>query len=177
MEKELIWILPEIKEALHEGKPVVALESTIISHGMPYPENEKFANDVEAVVRAEGAIPATIAVINGVLKVGLTPEDLHLMAQGENVAKASRRDLPYLTAPGALAGTLGIVLMSWIFSVFIAASVRYPLVYGSLASLILLMFWLFLCCQVIYLGAAVNLAIWKVTQDGKKEKTEESSNE
>lgn len=77
-----------------------------------------------------------------------------------------RRDMQYLTAPGALLGTVGIVLMSWIFSVFIAASARYPLVYGSLASLILLMFWLFLCCQVIYLGAALNLAIWKCSQGG-----------
>ena len=70
-----------------------------------------------------------------------------------------RRDRPYRTAPGALFATVGIVAMSWIFSEFIAVSARYPLVYGSLASLILLMFWLFLCCQIIYLGAALNVAI------------------
>lgn len=78
-----------------------------------------------------------------------------------------RRDLEYLTAPGALLGTVGIVLMSWVFSVFIAASARYPLVYGSLASLILLMFWLFLCCQVIYIGAALNIAIWNEKRRGE----------
>ena len=70
-----------------------------------------------------------------------------------------RREQPYHTFPGALLSTVGIVVMSWIFSVFIAASGRYPLVYGSLTSLVLLMFWLFLCCQVIYLGAALNVAI------------------
>lgn len=98
MDKNMLQILPEIQDALHDGKPVVALESTIISHGMPYPENEKFANDVEALIRAEGAVPATIAIINGVLKVGLTPDDLSVMAHAENVAKVSRRDLPYLVA-------------------------------------------------------------------------------
>ena len=98
MLNEYLQILPEIQDALHDGKPVVALESTIISHGMPYPENEKFANDVESLIRAEGAVPATIAIINGKLKVGLTPDDLSLMAHGENVEKVSRRDLPYLVA-------------------------------------------------------------------------------
>lgn len=76
-----------------------------------------------------------------------------------------RRDLEYSTAPGALTGTFAIVLMSWIFSEFISVSARYPLVYGSLASLILLMFWLFLCCQMIYVGAAVNIAIRDVHPD------------
>ncbi len=76
-----------------------------------------------------------------------------------------RRDRPYRTAPGALVATLGIVAMSWVFSEFIAVSSRYPLVYGSLASLILLMFWLFLCCQVIYVGAAVNIAIRDVKEN------------
>ena len=98
MDKDYLDVLPEIQDALHDGRPVVALESTIISHGMPYPENEKFANDVEKLIRDEGAVPATIAVINGRLKVGLTPDDLSLMAHGENIAKVSRRDLPYLTA-------------------------------------------------------------------------------
>ena len=98
MYQDYLDVLPEIQDALNAGKPVVALESTIISHGMPYPENEKFANDVEGIIRAEGAVPATIAVINGRLKVGLTPDDLSLMASGKNIAKVSRRDLPYLVA-------------------------------------------------------------------------------
>ena len=98
MYKDYLDILPEIRDALHDGKPVVALESTIISHGMPYPENEKFANDVENLIRAEGAVPATIAIINGRLKVGLTADDLSLMAAGKDIAKVSRRDLPYLIA-------------------------------------------------------------------------------
>lgn len=93
-----LQILPEIQDAIASNKPVVALESTIISHGMPYPENEKFANDIEAVIRQQGAIPATIAVIDGVFKVGLTPEDLSLMAHADGVAKVSRRDLPYMAA-------------------------------------------------------------------------------
>lgn len=96
--KSNLQILPEIQEAIAANKPVVALESTIISHGMPYPENEKFANDIEQLIRDMGAIPATIAIIDGVMKVGLTPEDLKLMAHGENVAKVSRRDLPYVVA-------------------------------------------------------------------------------
>lgn len=70
-----------------------------------------------------------------------------------------RREDPYSTAPGAVFGTIGIVAMSWVFSVFIAVSARYPLVYGSLASLVLLMFWLFLCCQIIFLGAALNVSV------------------
>lgn len=98
MYTEFLDILPEVKDALTNGKPVVALESTIISHGMPYPENEKFANECEQVIRDEGAVPATIAVIKGRLKVGLTPENLSLMAHAENIAKVSRRDLPYMVA-------------------------------------------------------------------------------
>ena len=64
MYQDYLDVLPEIQDAINAGKPVVALESTIISHGMPYPENEKFANDVEGIIRAEGAVPATISVIN-----------------------------------------------------------------------------------------------------------------
>ena len=81
------------------------------------------------------------------------------------VSKRRRDRYPIL--PGALFATLGVVGMSWIFSVFIAASTRYPLVYGSLASLILLMVWLFLCCQVIYLGAALNISLQSVKKDGE----------
>ena len=78
---------------------------------------------------------------------------------------SKRRCDRYRILPGALFATVGMVVMSWIFSVFIAASTRYPLVYGSLASLILLMLWLFLCCQIIYLGAALNIALWDVLGD------------
>ena len=74
-------ITPEIKEAIKEGKPIVALESTILSHGMPYPENIEFAHKVEEVVRGEGAIPATMAIIGGKLKVGLNAEELELMCK------------------------------------------------------------------------------------------------
>ena len=75
---------------------------------------------------------------------------------------------PYAILPGAIFATLGLVVMSWIFSGFIAVSTRYPLVYGSLASLILLMFWLYLCCQVIYIGAALNIALRDVLRKGEE---------
>lgn len=92
---------PEVAEALAEGKPVVALESTIISHGMPYPQNVETALRVEQTIRENGATPATIAVIGGRLKAGLTPEDIeYLGKKGRAVTKASRRDLPVLVARG-----------------------------------------------------------------------------
>ena len=90
---------PEVAKALSEGKPVVALESTIISHGMPYPQNVQTALQVEATIRENGATPATIAVIQGRLKAGLTPEEIEYLGKmGRDVAKASRRDLPVLVA-------------------------------------------------------------------------------
>ena len=89
----------EVAEALASGKPVVALESTIISHGMPYPKNVETAAAVEDIVREAGAIPATIAILNGRLKVGLSADEIqHLGKQGTNVIKCSRRDLPFVTA-------------------------------------------------------------------------------
>ena len=92
-------IKPEVAQALAEGKPVVALESTIISHGMPWPQNAETAFAVEDVIRAHGAVPATIAVIGGRLKAGLTKDEIeHLARKGQVVAKASRRDLPVLCA-------------------------------------------------------------------------------
>lgn len=91
-------ILPEIKTALAENRPVVALESTILSHGMPYPENLDFAARVEAVVRAEGAVPATIALIGGRVKIGLTESELETMCRGGDVGKVSRRDVPVYIA-------------------------------------------------------------------------------
>ena len=94
-------IAPEVAQALAEGRPVVALESTIISHGMPYPKNVETALLVEQTIRESGAVPATIAVIGGRLKAGLSREEIeHLGKAGRNVAKASRRDLPALVARG-----------------------------------------------------------------------------
>ena len=92
-------ISPEVQAALAEGKPVVALESTIISHGMPYPKNVQTALLVEQTIRENGAVPATIAVIGGRLKAGLRPEEIEYLGKaGRKVAKASRRDLPALVA-------------------------------------------------------------------------------
>ncbi|GGN35455.1 pseudouridine-5'-phosphate glycosidase [Deinococcus daejeonensis] len=93
-------IHPEVAAALAEGRAVVALESTIISHGMPFPQNVEMARGVEDVVRAHGAVPATIAVLGGRLKVGLTPEELHLLATDKGVEKISTRDLPVTVALG-----------------------------------------------------------------------------
>lgn len=98
-------IAPEIKEAIESNKPIVALESTILSHGMPYPQNMEFAHRVEEIVRAEGAIPATTAIIDHKLKVGLTPEELDLMCKGENVGKVSRRDVAVYVENGRTGAT------------------------------------------------------------------------
>ena len=90
-------INPEIQDALSNNMPVVALESTIISHGMPYPQNIETALQVEQIVRDHGAIPATIAIISGKIKVGLTSDEIDYLAKsGSKIIKASRRDLPYL---------------------------------------------------------------------------------
>jgi len=95
-------ISPEVKKALEEGRPVVALESTIISHGMPYPKNVETALLVEQTIRDNGAVPATIAIIGGRLKAGLSTEEIEYLGKtGRGVAKASRRDLPALVARGA----------------------------------------------------------------------------
>ena len=92
---------PEVAQAIQQGKPVVALESTIISHGMPYPQNVETALKVEQTIRDNGAVPATIAIINGKLKAGCTPEEIeYLGKKGQAVTKASRRDLPVLIARG-----------------------------------------------------------------------------
>ena len=94
-------IHPEVAEALAQGKPVVALESTIISHGMPYPQNVQTALEVERIIRENGAVPATIAVIGGRLKAGLSPEEIEYFGKkGQGIAKASRRDLAVLCARG-----------------------------------------------------------------------------
>ena len=98
-------IQPEIKAALDAGKPVVALESTILSHGMPYPENLDFAARVEQVVRDNGAVPATMAIIGGKLKVGLSEADLKVMCEAHDVGKVSRRDVPVYIASGRTGAT------------------------------------------------------------------------
>ena len=94
-------IKPEVAEAIAQGKPVVALESTIISHGMPYPQNVQTALAVERIVREQGAVPATIAIIGGRLKAGLTEEEIEYFGKkGQAITKASRRDLAVLCARG-----------------------------------------------------------------------------
>ncbi|CEN80582.1 pseudouridine-5'-phosphate glycosidase [Paraclostridium sordellii] len=96
MLEKYLHIHPEVKKALSEGQPVVALESTIISHGMPYPKNVEMAKNVSKIIRDNGAIPATIAIIDGILKVGLTSEEIEFLGTSNNVLKASRRDLPFI---------------------------------------------------------------------------------
>ncbi len=99
--KNYLDLSPEVDAALKAGKPVVALESTIISHGMPYPQNVETALKVEQTIREGDATPATIAIIGGRLKAGLTPEEIeYLGKKGTAVTKASRRDLPVLVARG-----------------------------------------------------------------------------
>ena len=96
MSHPLLTILPEVAQALAEGKPVVALESTIISHGMPYPKNVETALAVEAMVRQHGAVPATIAIMDGKCLVGLSAEQIEYFGKANNVWKVSLRDMPYV---------------------------------------------------------------------------------
>ena len=101
MLNKFLDVKPEVAEALRSGKPVVALESTIISHGMPYPQNVETALNVEKIVRENGAVPATIAIIGGRLKAGLTPEEIEYFGKkGRAIHKASRRDMAVLCARG-----------------------------------------------------------------------------
>ena len=120
-------IKPEVKEALEKGKAVVALESTIIAHGMPYPKNVETALAVEDVIRKKGAVPATIAIIGGVIKVGLTPEEIEYLGTAEGVMKVSRRDFPVVMAKkmdGAttVAGTMMAASMAGI-KVFVTGGI------------------------------------------------------
>jgi pseudouridine-5'-phosphate glycosidase len=101
----LIQVAPEVAAALAARAPVVALESTIISHGLPRPDNLRIAGEIEAAVRAAGAVPATIAVLDGVARVGLDEAGLAAIAQREDVAKASVRDLGFVAARGGSAAT------------------------------------------------------------------------
>ncbi|HJF56706.1 pseudouridine-5'-phosphate glycosidase [Anaerotruncus colihominis] len=99
--KKYLEISPEVQKALDEGRPVVALESTIISHGMPYPQNVETALNVEKIIRDNGAIPATTAIIGGKLRVGLSKDEIdYIGKKGLKVTKASRRDIPVLVARG-----------------------------------------------------------------------------
>ena len=99
MLEKYLDVNPEVKRALEEKKPVVALESTIISHGMPYPRNVETALNVEKIIRDNGAIPATTAIVGGKLKVGLTEEEIEYLGKAaEKVAKTSRRDIPFIVA-------------------------------------------------------------------------------
>jgi len=127
MFERFLDINPEVAQALDEGAPVVALESTIISHGMPYPKNVETALAVEDVIRKNGAVPATIAIINGVIKVGLTPEEIEYLGTAEGVLKVSRRDFPYCMArkmDGAttVAGTMMAAAMAGI-KVFVTGGI------------------------------------------------------
>jgi len=115
-----IDVLPEIAKAIENGQPVVALESTIISHGMPYPKNVETAREVEAVVSGNGAVPATIAILKGRIKVGLSDAELEYLGKsGLNVTKASRRDIPFIVSGGkdgatTVAATMIIAAMAGI---------------------------------------------------------------
>lgn len=104
MEKYLSYS-QEVLEAKEKGLPIVALESTIISHGMPYPQNVQTAREVEQIIRDNGAVPATIALIDGQIKIGLSDEELEMFGNSQGVAKASRRDLGYLLATKKLGAT------------------------------------------------------------------------
>src|SRR5262245_49290026 len=102
---EFLDILPDVAAAVAERRPVVALESTIIAHGMPYPQNLQVARAVEGIVRDGGAVPATIAIIGGRLKAGLGAAELELLARATDMHKASTRDIPYLVATRAHGAT------------------------------------------------------------------------
>jgi pseudouridine-5'-phosphate glycosidase len=109
---EYLDILPEVQAALDAGMPVVALESTILSHGMPWPENLSFAAEVEKIIRAEGALPATVAIIDGRIKAGLTRSELERMCAAGNVGKVSRRDVPvYVSALRTGATTVAATML------------------------------------------------------------------
>ncbi|KAM4573368.1 uncharacterized protein PAE49_008199 isoform 2-T2 [Odontesthes bonariensis] len=101
----LFNVHPSVSQALADNRPVVALESTIITHGMPYPHNLSTAKEVEAIVRAEGATPATVGVIEGEIRVGLSSDELDYLAQFKSPLKVSRRDLPYVISKGLSGGT------------------------------------------------------------------------
>jgi len=122
-----LHIHPEVAAALRDGDPVVALESTIISHGMPYPQNVATAREVEHIVRENGAVPATIAIIKGICTVGLSNEELEYFGQAKEVHKVSLRDMPYVISQGlygatTVAATMRIAAMAGI-STFVTGGI------------------------------------------------------
>jgi len=100
-----LQLAPEVAAAAERGRPVVALESTILTHGMPYPDNLRMARDVEAIIRSEGAVPATIAVLDGLVRVGLEDAELEHLSQVVDARKLSRADLAFAVAEGLSGGT------------------------------------------------------------------------
>lgn len=116
---DFLIISEEVTQALRDKRPVVALESTIISHGMPYPQNVETALEVEKVISDEGAVPATCAIINGKLRVGLSYDEIEYLGQAKGVIKCSRRDIPYAVSKGidgatTVAGTMILADMAGI---------------------------------------------------------------
>ena len=127
LDREYLIIDPEVETAIHSGKPVVALESTIIAHGMPYPQNVQTAELVNEVIRSHGAVPATIGILSGKIKVGMDREEIEYMARAQNVVKVSRRDFPLVIArewDGAttVAGTMMAAKMAGI-QVFVTGGI------------------------------------------------------
>ncbi|XP_065438028.1 uncharacterized protein LOC101947688 isoform X4 [Chrysemys picta bellii] len=98
-------ISSSVEEALADGRPIIALESTIITHGMPYPQNLSMAREVEEIVRTNGSVPATVGILNGRIHIGLNDEELQFLAKSKNLVKVSRRDLPYVLSQGLSGGT------------------------------------------------------------------------
>jgi pseudouridine-5'-phosphate glycosidase len=105
MMNEYISYNEEVRHAIENQLPVVALETTIISHGMPYPQNIEMAKDVERIIRENGAVPATIGLMDGKIKIGLTDRELERFATDKSVEKVSRRDFPYMLAAGKIGAT------------------------------------------------------------------------
>ncbi|TKI57751.1 pseudouridine-5'-phosphate glycosidase [Brevibacillus antibioticus] len=103
--KQYLTFTEEVRHALENNLPVVALETTIISHGMPYPQNIEMAKEVEQIIRDNGAVPATIGIMDGKIKIGLTDSELEEFATNKNVAKVSRRDFAYILASGKIGAT------------------------------------------------------------------------
>ena len=103
--KKYLTYSQEVEQGMAEGKAIVALESTIISHGMPYPQNIEMARKVEQIIRDNGAVPATIAIMDGKIKIGLSNEELETLATSSNARKTSRRDLPYVVASKEIGAT------------------------------------------------------------------------
>jgi pseudouridylate synthase len=103
--KEYLTYTEEVRHALENNQPVVALETTIISHGMPYPQNLEMAKELERIIRDNGAVPATIGIMNGKIKIGLTESELEEFATNKSVEKVSRRDFPYILASGKIGAT------------------------------------------------------------------------